>query len=155
VAKTGGIVVTVGVDPAARARVRAGQSASLERLTGGTPLAGNVLRVRSALNIKTRLVDVDLGFPAGSLMPGEALRAGIRVGDVSGWLVPHRAVVTANGDARIYQVANGKATPVKVTVLIATPGGDVVQGPVDPGRRVIVDGAYQVDPGSAVRWIGR
>jgi len=155
IARTGGIVVTVGVDPASRPSLRVGQSATLERLSGGAALAGKVLRIDSALNPKTRQVDVDVGFPPGALLPGEALRVGIRIGDVAGWVVPHRAVVTANGDVRLYQVSNGKAVPVKVSLLLVTPGGDVVAGPVDPGRRLIVDGAYQVSDGASVRWAGR
>jgi len=155
VAKSSGIVVTVGVDPAARTRVRVGQSASLERLSGGASVTGRVLRIDSALNPKTRQIDVDLGFPAGALLPGEALKVGIRVGDVAGWVVPHRAVVTAGGDTRVYQVAQGKAAPVKVTVALASVASDVVRGPLDPRRLLIVDGAYQVEDNAAVRWAPR
>jgi RND family efflux transporter MFP subunit len=154
VAKTSSIVVTAGIDPAARTGVRPGQPATLERLTGGAPIDGTVLRVNSALNLKTRQVDVELGFPAGALMPGEGLRVGIRVGDISGWVVPHRAVVTANGPPRVYQAANGKAVPVPVTVALVTPDKDVVQGAIDPKLGLIVDGAYQVEDGIGVRVVG-
>jgi RND family efflux transporter MFP subunit len=153
VAKASGVVITVGVDPADRARVRPGQSARLERLAGGQPLAGRVVRIDSMLNPKTRQIDVDLAFPAGAIMPGEALQANIRVGDIAGWLVPHRAVVTSSGDARIYQLAYGKALGVKVQVAASTPQIDVVWGPIVATRQVIVDGAYQVEDGAAVRWI--
>jgi RND family efflux transporter MFP subunit len=155
VAKNNEIVVTVGIDPAARANVRAGQSASLERLSGGPLVGGHVLRVESALNPKTRQINVDLAIPAGALLPGEAVRAGIRTGDIAGWVVPHRAVVTADSNARIYQISAGKAVAVGVTVILVGPTSDVVRGSLDPNRRLIVDGAYQVQEGGAVRVAGR
>jgi len=151
VARAGGIVVTVGVDPVERPRLRAGQPAALSRLSGGAPVAGHVLRIGSTLNAKTRLVDVDLAFPAGALLAGEGLGATIDVGQVSGWVVPHRAVVTAGGPARIFQVAGGKAKSVPVRILLAGTETDVVEGALDGRKPLIVDGAYQAEDGIAVR----
>lgn len=152
VAKGTGIIVTAGVDPAERGRVAVGQSASLVRLSGGMSLTGRVLRVSNALNAKTRLVDVDVAFPVGSLLPGEAMQVAIATGHVAGWVVPHRSVVTAGGPAHVFQVSGGKAVAVPVTVALASDAGDVVSGAIDPRRRLIVDGAYQVSDGAAVRW---
>ena len=151
VARTDGLVVTVGIDPAEQARLRVGQAATLERLAGGPPVQGRVLRVGAALNAKTRLVDADIGFPPGALLPGEAMRASIAVGQVGGWIVPHRAVATANGPARVFQVVGGRAKAVPVTLSLSSPTSDVVQGAIDPARPLIVDGAYQVSDGDAVR----
>ncbi|WP_267382639.1 MULTISPECIES: efflux RND transporter periplasmic adaptor subunit [unclassified Sphingomonas] len=149
--KAGGVVVTVGIDPSERGAVAVGQPASLVRLSGGAPLAGHVLRVDSALNAKTRLVDVDIAFPRGSLLPGEGMRVAIATGQVSGWVVPHRAVVTAGGPAHVFQIAGGKAKAVPVAVALASDDGDVVTGAIDRQRPLIVDGAYQVQDGDAVR----
>lgn len=151
VAKAGGIVVTVGVDPAARAGVAVGQAASLKRLSGGGDLRGKVIRVDSALNATSRLIDVDLSFPAGTLLPGESMQVAIETGAVQGWVVPHKAVVTAGGPSRVFQVIGGKAQSVPVQVLLSSDKGDVVQGKLDASRPLIVDGAYQVDDGGAVR----
>lgn len=151
IARTGGVVVTAGVDPAVRTRLAVGEPAVLDRLTGGPPLSGRVLRVGGQLNAKTRQVDVDLGFPVGAILPGESLRVGIRVGDVAGWLVPHRAVVTASGPPHVFQAVNGKAALVNVSVALETPDQDVVRGPIDPAKPLIVDGAYQVEAGAPVR----
>ncbi|PMU30522.1 efflux transporter periplasmic adaptor subunit, partial [Pseudomonas sp. FW305-47B] len=82
VARAGGIVVTAGVDPAERDKVAIGQSASVLRLSGGAALSGHVLRVSQALNAKTRMVDVDITFPAGALLPGEAIQVAIATGQV-------------------------------------------------------------------------
>lgn len=152
VAKAGGIVVTAGVDPSERGKVAVGQAASLVRLSGGPLVAGRVLRVSSALNPRTRMVDVDVGFPTGTLLPGEGMQVAIATAQISGWVVPHRAVVTAGGPAHVFQVEGTKAKSIPVAVLLASDAGDVVTGPLDPRRRLIVDGAYQVSDGDAVRW---
>jgi RND family efflux transporter MFP subunit len=151
VAKTSGIVVTAGVDPAARGQVAVGQAASLVRLSGGAKLTGRVVRVTSALNAKTRLIDVDLAFPNGTLLPGEGMQVAIATGQVAGWVVPHNAVVTTGGPVRVFQIAGGKAKVVPVTVALASDDGDVLTGPIDPRLPLVVDGAYQVNDGDAVR----
>jgi RND family efflux transporter MFP subunit len=151
VAKTSGIVVTAGVDPAVRSQVAVGQPASLVRLSGGAKLMGRVVRVTSALNVKTRLIDVDLVFPNGTLLPGEGMQVAIATGQVAGWVVPHNAVVTTGGPVRVFQIAGGKAKAVPVTVALASDDGDVLTGAIDPHLPLIVDGAYQVNDGDAVR----
>ena len=151
VARSGGIVVTVGVDPADRAHIRAGAAARLARLNGGAPIAGKVLRVDGQLNATTRLVDVDIGFPAGAILVGEALRVDITTGESAGWVVPHAAVVTTGDGAHVFQVAGGKAKSVPVTLVQAGPQEDVVSGAIDPAKPLIVEGAYQVEDGGAVR----
>lgn len=150
-ARAGGIVVTVGVDPSLRGSLAAGQPAMLRRLSGGGTLAGRVVRVDGALNATTRLVDVDLTFPAGLLLPGEAMQVGIETGRVGGWVVPHAAVVTTGQKPHVFQIAAGKAKAVPVTVRLSSDKGDVVEGQLDPARPLIVDGAYQVGDGDAVR----
>jgi hypothetical protein len=80
------------------------------------------------------------------------MQVAIATGQVAGWVVPHRSVVTAGGPAHVFQVSGGKAVAVPVTVALASDAGDVVSGAIDPRRRLIVDGAYQVSDGAAVRW---
>jgi len=155
VARIGSIIATVGLDPALAARVRVGQEARVSHLNGGASIPGRVIRVDGVLNPKTRLIDVDLSLPSGALLPNEALKGEIAVGFTSGWIVPHRAVVTANGPTRVYQVVSGKAHAVPVNLLLPGEQVDVVDGPVDPNRPLIVDGAYQVEDGGAVRTGGR
>lgn len=150
-ARASGILVTVGIDPADRGKVAAGQTASMKRLSGGDRYPGQVVRVDNMLNPKTRMVDVDLNFPAGALLPGEGMEVAIRTADVAGWVVPHASVVTAGGPARVYQDVGGKAKAVPVQIRLSSPRGDVVEGAIDPSRPVIVEGAYQVNDGDAVR----
>lgn len=151
IARAGAIVVTVGVDPAQRGALAAGQSATLTRLSGGGTLAGRVVRVDGSLNATTRMVDVDLTFPAGTLLPGEAMQVAIKTGRTTGWVVPHAAVVTSGPAPHVFQAAGGKAKSVPIRLLLASDAGDVVDGRLDPNRPLIVDGAYQVTDGDAVR----
>ena len=150
VARRGAAVVTAGVDPALRARLHVGQPAQLIRVGGGAPVTGRIAQVGGVLNPRTRLVDLQFAYPAGAILPGEAVQVGVDVVTVAGWIVPHRAVVTADGAAHVFQVAGGKAVGVAVAVRLAGAIDDVVDGPIDPARPLIVDGAYQVGNGDAV-----
>lgn len=154
-ARTGSIVATVGLDPSKAGRVRVGQQAKVARLNGGAPIPARVVRVDGVLNQKTHMINVDLSLPAGAVLPNEALRGEIAVGAVAGWIVPHRAVVTANGPTSIFQLVAGKAHLIKVNLLLAGEQLDVVEGPILSNRPLIVDGAYQVQDGQAVRSIAR
>lgn len=151
VARADRIVVTVGVAPADRGALRVGAAARLHPLDGGSPVNGRVLRVDGQLNPATRLLDVDLAFPPGAVLPGQALRADIASGSVSGWIVPHAAVVTDETGAHVFQIVSGKASPVPVAVLQAGRDHDVVRGAIAPGSPLILDGAFQVGDGDAVR----
>jgi RND family efflux transporter MFP subunit len=145
-----GLVVTVGIEPADHARVRPGQPVTLQALDGGPPLTGQVLRVDAALNPKTRLLDADISVPTGAVISGEAFRAGIQVGQLLGWVVPHDAVLSdAKGDY-VFQVNAGKAARVDVKLAGNAGTADVVDGPIDAGRKLVVQGNYQLDDGTVV-----
>jgi RND family efflux transporter MFP subunit len=151
VARSGSLVITTGVDPALRNQVRVGAEVRLARLNGGAIVTGHVVRVDSMLNPTTRQVDVDIVYPAGSFLSGEAVRAAIVTGQAQGWVVPHKAVtMDADGKAMVFQVTGGKAHAVRVKVLVSTPESDVVFGQVVAGMPLVVDGAYQLSDGDAV-----
>ncbi|HET8611245.1 MAG TPA: efflux RND transporter periplasmic adaptor subunit, partial [Sphingomonas sp.] len=151
VARAGAIVVTVGVPPEWAGSVKAGQRARIHPLDGGAPLSGHVIRVDSALDPQTKMIDVDVSFPAGALASGAGASVEIATGVRSGWLVPHKAVVTADGAPHVFQVVDGKAHSVPVQDVEAGSDTDLVEGGIDPARPVIVDGAFQVQNGDAVR----
>ena len=149
--KLDGLVVTVGLEPADRMRVQAGQPVHLQRLGGGDPLDGTVQRVDGVLNAKTRLVDADIGVAPGSVLSGEAFRADIVVGSIEGWIVPRNAVQVDGQGAHVFQVADGKAAAVDVVVAGALGLTTVVTGPIDAGQPLVVGGAPQLAAGMAVR----
>ena len=154
VARAGALIVTVGVDPARRADLRVGAPVTLTRLEGGASVTGHVQRVDAMLNPRTRQIDVDIAYPAGAILSGEAMKVAIETGTAQGWRVPHRAVVIdADGKANVFQIVGGKAKAVAVTVDVARADDDLVAGAIDPHARLIVDGAYQVGDGDAVRTV--
>ena len=146
-----GLVVTVGIEPAARSRIAPGQPAQLQPLAGGAAVAGHVLRIDGVLNAKTRLVDADIAIPVGAALSGEAFRAAITVGQLTGWLAPHAAVLTGAEGATVFQVNAGKAVRVSVQVTGQSGDTDVLAGPLDPARKLVTVGNYQLDDGAAVR----
>ncbi|MCU1334412.1 MAG: efflux transporter periplasmic adaptor subunit, partial [Candidatus Angelobacter sp.] len=163
VTRAGGLVITVGIEPAQRRRLKLGQAATLESLDAGLnagpdgapepALHGKLVRIDKALNPKTRLVDADIVPDGGADEPlqGQAFRAAIEVGQVPGWLLPRDAVLDDTQGAYLFQVAGGKAVRVGVKRI----GGDdrttVVEGPVDPARLMVTVGNYQLGDGMAVR----
>ncbi len=146
-----GLVVTVGIDPSDRARVQRGDPVQLDRLAGGPSLAGRVQRIDGVLDPATRMVDVDVAVPADALLSGEAFVARITLRQVSGWLVPHDAIDSDQHGAWVFQVAGNHGVRVDVTVELAQGDADVVAGPIDPHRPLVVNGAYQLTDGTPVR----
>jgi len=151
VARSNGIVITVGVPAGQAVQVRQGQDARVRLLDGGAFVAGRVVRVDGTVNPQTKLVDVDVGVPAGTVLSGTGTQVDIATATRSGWLVPHQAVVTADGDPHLFQIAAGKAKQVTVTILSPGAKTDLVDGPIDARLPLIVDGAYQVSSGASVR----
>jgi membrane fusion protein, multidrug efflux system len=146
-----GLVVTVGIDPGERVRVHQGEPVHLVPLIDGAELDGQILRVDGMLNPRTRLVDADVSVPAGSVISGAAFRAEIKVGELSGWIVPHDAVLTDTHGSYVFQIVGTTAARVNVTVAGPAGGDDVVQGPLDPQRPLVVQGNYQLADKSPVR----
>lgn len=146
-----GLVVTVGIDPEARARVHPGERVHLTSLTEGQTLEGKVLRVDGVLNPKTRLVDTDIAVPASSVVSGVPYRADIITAELTGWIVPHNAILSDAKGTYLYQVAGAKAERVPVTVVGLAGSDDVVHGSLDPQRPVVVEGNYQITSDTTVR----
>ena len=149
--RQGGLVVTVGIDPAAQAQLRPGQPARLIPLGGGAPLAGTVRMVSAMLDPRTHLVDAVIGVRTGDPLGGESFRAVIRVGAHAGWIVPRDAVLTDAKGPAVFQVARGHAVRVGVRVLGEHGARSVVAGPIDPKHPLVTAGNYQLSPGMAVR----
>ena len=146
-----GLVVTVGIEPGIRPRVHPGETVHLQPLSSAAALDGRILRVDGMLNPRTRLVDADVSVPAGSVISGEGFRADINVGELSGWIVPHDAVLTDAKGSYLFQVNGGKASRVDVTLTGSAGANDVVQGAFDPLRPIVVQGNYQLTDNAPLR----
>ena len=148
--RNGGLVVTVGIEPAQRQRLHVGQSVQVETLGVVTAHAGKVVRIDRALNPKTRLIDADVAV-SDELLQGEAFRANIEVGRLSGWLAPRDAVLDDEDGAYVFQIAKGKAVRVSVKRVGSNAETSVIDGPLDPQRALVVQGNYQLENGMSVR----
>ena len=145
-----GLVVTVGVEPALHARVQSGQNVVLHRPGGGPDVTGHVVRVDGVVNVKTRLVDVDIGVPPNAVLSGEVFAADITLGDLHGWIVPHDAVLSDDHGDYLFQVKAGKAVRVDVHTLGGQADQDAVNGHLDAALPVVTKGATQLADGDPV-----
>ena len=150
VARDDGIVVTVGVDPDRLPVLHPSQAASVQDLRGGPMRPASVLRVDAALDPRTRLVDVDLAAVAGQVLPGSDMRAEITVGMLSGWLVPHEAVLEDSAGAYLFQANAGKAVLVRVAVHGYDGDIDLVTGAIVASQPIVRAGASQLGDGDAL-----
>lgn len=151
ITRSNGLVVTCGIEPADVKRLKIGQAARVEPLSGGTgAVAGKLSRIDKSLNPKTRLVDADVAVD-DELIQGQAFRTRIEVGELKGWLVPRGAVLDDDEGTYLFQVAGGKAKRVKVKRLGSDDDTAVVDGPLDPKLDVVTVGNYQLEDGGAVR----
>ncbi len=146
-----GLVVTVGIEPSQRLRLKIGDPAQLTPLTsGGAPSGGSVVRIDGLLNPKTHLIDADVATKA-HLLPGAAFRAAITAGQFMGWVVPRDAVLRDAKGAYLFQVAALKAHRVDVTLVGSTDTQSVLSGPIDAASPFVTQGNYQLSDGMAVR----
>lgn len=155
VAEQAGLGLVAGVEPADARRLQAGQTAAVSLLSGGAAMTAAVRHVGGQLEPQTRLVPVELAV-SGAFLSGETARADIDAGPVAGWLVPDKAVLQDGDGSYLFQVAGdgkagGKAARVAVVVEERSGDTDLVTGPLDAARPVVVDGAFQLSDGAAVR----
>jgi RND family efflux transporter MFP subunit len=144
----------VGVSAEERGRINAGQAVRLIDLdSSGATVTGVVASVGGAADPKTGLFTVVLKTGDGQtpLPPSAHVRATIEARAVSGWIFPRDAVLIDGDGPALFQVANGKAVRVPIQVVAAAGDKLAVSGAVDPARKLVTAGAYQLADGAAVR----
>jgi membrane fusion protein, multidrug efflux system len=151
-AAPGNLVLTVGVVPAQAGEINADDAASVTLVGGARATAGRVLLRGAVAEADTGLVPVEIALPAGMFLPGEMAQAAITTGNLSGYVVPHDAVlVNDSGAPYIVQAIDGVARKVPVRVLDAHGNRDVIQGKLDARAPVVLTGNYQLDDGMRIR----
>lgn len=178
VARSDRLVASVGVEPGQLHLLAPGQSAQLVCLNGdGTPVPGSVRFVGAMVDPQTRLVPLTVAVVAAAvdtrqvvqadppdaavpdpaapnpavLVPGEAVRVDVTVGQMRGWLVPRDAVLTDAKGSYLFQMDGAKAVRVDVHVVGMSGAITVVSGQLDPARALVTSGNYQLQDGAAVR----
>lgn len=139
-----------GIEPADMSRVHPGDVVALRSLSGGGALAGRVSAVAGGVDPVSRLVDVKVATAAPAIQ-GAAYRAEIVVGTLTGWRIPVDAVIGDDGARAVWQVAQGKAHRVAVTVVAQRGDQALVDGAIDASQPLATLGAAQLDEGMQVR----
>lgn len=149
------LIAALGVQPDAGTRLRAGMPVSVHGVYGdGATFTGKLVMVGRAVDPQTHLLPVQAELPAGAdatLVAGAAIEAAIQSGDYTAWAVPRAAVLHDEQGDYLFQFDHGKAH--RVDVQLRQPAGDSVGvlGKLDAQLPVIVQGAYELDDGAAVR----
>ena len=105
------------------------------------------------INPLTRLVDVDIELhsTASGLLPGMQVRGMIALDNQESWVVPRSAVLGDAQGAFLFQVRDGHAQRIPVTVWIENGSSMAVSGTLDSSLKVVVSGNYELQDGMMVR----
>jgi RND family efflux transporter MFP subunit len=151
-AETERVRLSVGVEPTEMGKVKPGLPVILEAVsTARAPIETKVKGVGAAIDPKTKLLQVTAVLPNKSALPGEHLKAQIFVGKLEGWLIPRDAVGFDKKGAYIFQVDDEHAKRVNVNVVGSAGDSSVIEGDIDPQRKVVLSGSYQIADGDALR----
>jgi len=152
-ARPEGLVLEVGVVAAQAASIVKGDEVSIKPLSGAAPLSGTVLAREVVVDPTTGLVPVQISFPLGKMLAGEMAQAIITTGSAEGYVVPHEAIlVDDDGSNFVWQAEDMAANKVKVKVVVAGGGKDVIEGDdLDVKAPVVLSGNKQLDDGTKMR----
>ncbi|MGH7013591.1 MAG: efflux RND transporter periplasmic adaptor subunit [Stellaceae bacterium] len=155
IAKPDGLVVKVGIDPGQALSVKSGDAVTLTPFSAsGAAVQGKVAVRGAVINAETGLVPAEIKFPTGKLLVNEMVRATITVGQQSGFVVPHAAIMVDldDGGSYVMQAEKMVAKQVAVQVLASDGNQDVISGDdLDPKAPVVVEGGMQLDDGTKLR----
>lgn len=149
------LVAQLGVQPAQGQKLRAGTPVQLESVYGPAQgFSGTLRMIGQSVDPQTHLLPAQVELPASvgsALVAGAAVTAKINAADFSAWAVSRDAVLNdAQGDY-LFQVHDGHAKRVAVT--LRSPDDDIVgvSGSLDPQAPIIVMGVYELSDGDAVK----
>jgi membrane fusion protein, multidrug efflux system len=153
--QAGGLEGIVGVEPENASRVAPEMPVRVSAPSHpGRPVAAKVRTVGGQLDPKTQLIDVVIALPTDggmAALPGEHVYAEIPVAELKGWIVPRAAVLTDRNGPYLFQVADGKADRVNVAIIGESGDRLAVDGPLDPGRKLVTSGNYELSNGMLIR----
>lgn len=151
-ARPGSLVLGVGVTPSQAADIEPGDKVTITRLGEGENFSGAVTSRGSVVDADDGLVNVNVALPPDKFLLGEMAEARITTAKVSGYVVPHAAIlVNDSGATYVVQSENMVAKKVVVHVLEAAGDTDVIDGPLDAKAPLVLEGNYQLDDGMKMR----
>ena len=154
-ARSDALVGLLGVTPDEHLRLKPGQAVVLIDLDRqDAPVNAKLTAVGGMADPKTGLFTV-VATPSDTdsakLVAGAHLRAKIETDPLKGWIVPRNAVLSDDNGPYVFQVAGGKAARVAVSIVGAGEDQLAIAGSLDPAKKIVVVGNYQLSDGMAVR----
>ncbi len=151
-AGAGGLVLQAGVLPSDAAAIAVDDPATVKAVGQKTGLPGKVLLRGAMVDSTSGMIPVELALPDGKFLPGQPAVATITTGEVTGYIVPHDAILADDhGHPYIVQAPNMTAKQVPVRVLDRAGDQDLVDGALDPSIPLVLAGNYQLKDGMKMR----
>jgi RND family efflux transporter MFP subunit len=151
-AETDRVRLSVGIEPSQIGRVKTGLPVDLVSLLPGRgPIKAHAKGVGAAIDPKTRLVPVAIGLLDGGALPGENFKAEMLAGKFEGWVIPRDSVQVDKKGTFVFQVDDEHAKRVDVNVLGSAGDTSIIEGDIDPQKKLVLSGSYQIADGDAVR----
>lgn len=147
-----GLVLKAGIVPADARAIAPGNTATIRPVGARRAIHGTVLLRGAMIDPQSGLVPVEISFPPGAMLGGEIAEARITTGTVSGYVVPHAAILAdPKGAPYVVQAVHMVAHEVAVRVLASDGRHDVIAGKLDPAAPLVVAGNYQLENGMHMR----
>ncbi len=149
------LVAQLGVQPPDGAKLHVGMAVKLHGVYGAAnTMIGTLAVLGEAIDPQSHMLPATVTLPASAsatLVAGAPLQASIQASDFTAWAVPRDAVLHDDKGDYLFQVEQGKARRVDVTLLSGEGDPVGVSGSLDAKARVIVKGVYELEDGDAVR----
>lgn len=149
--------VTLGVDPAAAAQLRAGDPVTVSGLSpslGRVRAQGRIVVVGAAVDPQTRLVGVNAAVALNDdgLLPGMRVKGEISTRAGRHWIIPRSALLSDSRGEYVYQIGKDRLAH-RIDVVKRIENGDDygVDGALDARQPLVVTGNYELRDGDAVR----
>jgi multidrug efflux system membrane fusion protein len=127
--------------------------ATVQLRSGGVQFSAPVTFTGNAINNQTGTIELRVTLPNrdGSLVPGQVVDVTVALDSIAhATIVPHQAVNAGPSGRYVFVVRDGKAEMRPVKVLFDDSRRVAVQGPLNAGDRVVVDGQLRLVRGSPV-----
>ncbi|MBY8977104.1 efflux RND transporter periplasmic adaptor subunit [Rhodobacteraceae bacterium NNCM2] len=118
----------------------------------GEVFEGSVVAIDSRILSGSRTVRVRVSIPNDDdrLRPGASFTVRLDLPGGNFPLVPELAVRFAQGSLQVWRIADGKAEAVDIDLVRRREGAILVDGPLEEGDLVVVEGTQRLAPGKAV-----
>lgn len=149
------LIARLGIEPEDLARVQPGTPVTITSVfVPELSIDSQVREVHAMVDPATHLVEVLVPIPADAshgLVLGSRVIGILQLASSESLVVPRSAVLSDQGQAYVFTVANGKARRVAVTAGNDAGEQVAVSGDLRAGDRVVTSGNYQLVDGMAVR----